>query len=173
MEKTMTVKDLVQKYDAAVEKAKPIILKEIKSEKYIPYEAKIMNMGVIVNATHRKKDGSIYMNTPMQFVLFTLHIIDNYTNIKIDSTHLMDEFNMLHKSGLIDIIVHPHEWMTEIIPVSEINECAEILSMMSSDFMQNNFNLHALLREVLSVFKNFDTQQLLQFITEYHMQPEE
>ena len=45
--------------------------------------------------------------------------------------------------------------------------------MMSSDFMQNNFNLHALLREVLSVFKNFDTQQLLQFITEYHMQPEE
>ena len=74
---------------------------------------------------------------------------------------------------MIDIIVHPQEGMTEIIPVSEINECAEILSMMHNDFMQNNFNLHALLREVLSVFKNFDTQQLLQFITEYHMQPEE
>ena len=89
MEKTMTVKDLVQKYDAAVEKAKPIILKEIKSEKYIPYEAKIVNMGVIVNATHRKKDGSIYMNTPMQFVLFTLHIIDNYTNIKTDTIFIV------------------------------------------------------------------------------------
>lgn len=156
MEKTMTVKDLVQKYDAAVEKAKPIILKEIKSEKYIPYEAKIMNMGVIVNATHRKKDGSIYMNTPMQFVLFTLHIIDNYTNIKIDSTHLMDEFNMLHKSGLIDIIVHPQEGMTEIIPVSEINECAEILSMMHNDFMTNYCSMQSLFAKL-----SFDSKEIM------------
>lgn len=156
MEKTMTVKDLVQKYDAAVEKAKPIILKEIKSEKYIPYEAKIVNMGVVVNATHRKKDGSIFLNTPMQFVLFTLHMIDNYTNIKIDKTHLMDEFNMLHRSGLIDIIVHPQEGMTEIIPVSEINECAEILSMMHNDFMTNYCSMQSLLAKL-----SFDSKEIM------------
>ena len=156
----MTVKDLVQKYDAAVEKAKPTILKDIKSEKYIPYEAKIMKMGVVVNATHRKKDGSIFLNTPMQFALFTLYMIDNYTNIKIDKTHLMDEFNMLHKSGLIDIIVHPQEGMPEIIPVSEINECAEILSMMHNDFMTNYCSTHLQVLKFLRDF-NVDVNKLV------------
>lgn len=164
MEKTITVKELVEKYEAAVDKMKPNVLKNIKSKKYINYEDKIAAMDRVIIATHVNTEGTVRLHTPMKFVLFTVSIINMYTNILVDETKVLSEFNELHKVGLIDKLIHPKDGQEVIIPLNEITECAEIMSMLGEDFMTNNYGIRALITKHMSDINKMLPEAFAQFL---------
>lgn len=163
MKKTLTVSELAKKYESAVDKMKPTVLKEVKSEKYIDYEDKITKMNNVIISTHVDKDTNVRVNTPMKFVLFSISVIDMYTNIQVDLKDVLKEFNMLHKVGLIDRLIHPNQEQDAIIPVNEVTECAEIMSMISEDFMVNNYGVSAMFNK----FFIFMKEMLPNILNEY------
>ena len=128
MEKTITVSEFVEKYEATTEKMKPVLLKEIKSEKYIGYMEKCLQMDRIIQSTNYNKDKDFHINSPMKYVLFTISMIEMYTNLKINEDDIINEFDKLNRAGLIDAIIYPTNGSEEVIPVKEIEECGELLT---------------------------------------------
>lgn len=114
-------------------KDKEQYFKDAITTKYIPYQEKIAICENIVNVSMNEKQ-----NTPLRYMLFTLSLIDKYTNIDIDFDHPLSDFNMLLESGVGNQIVVR-------IPDSERDIFQTILDMCMDDYVENNKSLTAFL----------------------------
>lgn len=146
MEKTIVVSEFVKKYDSTTDKMKLSVLKEIKSEKYIDYEIKIARMTNILQHTSFDTNGEIKFQSPAKHMLFAMAIIDMYTNLKINDNNIINDFNMLNKSGLIDVLLSVKD--NSVIPTREIIECTSILNMLEDDFIANYCDLYSVIERV-------------------------
>lgn len=111
---------------------------------YIPYAAKMAYVKNVVDATSFNKTidensnityGNRYeRNGAMQYLLYTMMLIDNYTNIVVeygnDNNPLTSQYDELKKSGLI-------EKLYELIPESERAEFKILLNMQNDDTYTN------------------------------------
>lgn len=134
----MNVNEFVTKYKVIKNEdtAKEYVEKHIKNV-YVPYEKKIDICERIINATsYIEVDGvKIYKkNSPAEFMLFELNIIDLYTDIKVDFNSMLAEFNMLNEFGLIEAIA-------SLIPTREYVEFNTLLDMKKDDTYQNERDL--------------------------------
>lgn len=116
----MNYKKFVDEYNVANDKAK-YVQKHIVNC-YIPYEDKIAQCQKIVDVTSHKtvnidgKERVIYcQNSAMQYMLFVMQMISNYTDIEWnketgENNELLTVFNMFNKYGIIDdlITLFPH-----------------------------------------------------------------
>lgn len=148
MEKTITISELIERTADANEDEQFELLSQIEVEEYINYEDKVARMENIVQSTSLL-DGKVHFFTPMIPVLFTITIIDMYTNIKINNQNILAEFNLLKKTGLIDFFISEDG----IIDDDEIAECNAILNMLKDDFTANNCGMHVLLDDKLDKMK--------------------
>lgn len=153
MEKNFSVKEFVSKYTSTAKQMRTSFFSnELKTEEYINYNKKLLLAEKIVklstyatepvikngevvkdengNVQYRQTN-QIRVNSCMRYVLFVYTIIQNYTNINMDNTKLLDEFDLLNKEGLIEQIF-------AIINEKEIQEFNKVVQMTFDDFMVNN-----------------------------------
>ena len=110
---------------------------------YIPYVNKMAIVKNIVDATSfnsievdgKRKLGTTYKkDSPMQYILYVMTLIDKYTNIEIkyeDETYsLMTQYDYLKECGVLEKILN-------MIPASEMNEFATLLRMQNEDTEKN------------------------------------
>lgn len=111
---------------------------------YVPYSMKMAYVKNVVDATSFNKiineDGTVIAGNryerdgSMQFLLYTMMLIDRYTNITIDYGNndypLTEQYDDLKKNGLIDKLY-------AIIPESETGEFKILLSMYNDDVYTN------------------------------------
>lgn len=130
----MTVKEFINKCKTSKDTEK--FIEDRIIIKYLPYATKIYLGERILKATcYTNTEPNLFkINTPMRKMLFMLSMVNEYTDIDIDWSNSVDEFDMLSESAYIGIILNK-------IGDTEINYCSSILEMMLDDLMTNERDL--------------------------------
>lgn len=141
----MTTKEFIEKYEALADKDKEQFLIEAKTVDYIPYEKKVAHCEKIVKTSTTNAEGKFWSNTPLQYVLFSLTLVDLYTDITIDFDNTLAEFNLLNEKRVIENIRY-------IIPSREMTEFETILKMVIDDQLENLRSLAGYMDNLSEVF---------------------
>ena len=125
----MKIDEFIRKYNSAKDKEK--YLSGCIKKNYVPYHEKVSDCQRIINAT-MESDGIFKINTPAQFMIFTVNIISKYT--EIEYTDVLETFEKLDELNLINAIVSR-------IPEREYATYNTLLNMVQDDYMENNRNI--------------------------------
>ena len=156
----MTIKEFCKEYSNRTDKLKSDYLKEnLKIITYIPFIKKDVLAQNIVNATtykfddytnedgttRRRRTNQIQVNSTAQMILFYRVIIENYTDLEVETEGFYEEYDLLNESGLLDKIM-------QMIPEKEIAEFNTICDMKKSDLLQNKYENHAFIASQVERF---------------------
>lgn len=141
MEK-ITVKKFVEEYEnRATESLKDEYLKDtIEVKRYIPFALKDALASIIANATcfetvekkdingnvSREKTGRIKVNSISRRLLFYRCVIEQYTNLTVETEGFYEEYDLLNSLGILDKVI-------QMIPERELGEFSHIVDMKVSD----------------------------------------
>lgn len=148
-----TVENFCKKYNETnIEKSKEALIEKVMNPHYVSYEMKITICEKIIENSYYKKeekDGiktrKLHINSPAEYMLYCLYLVKQYTNIEVDFSKALEEFNLLNECGLIDIIY-------KNIPEKEVKEFRKILDMVESDVMMNEYETHAFISNQVERF---------------------
>ena len=142
----MTVKEFVEGFKKSAQKEKYMSSHIINT--YIPWEKKVDVCEAIVKATtHIEIDGhkKYCINSPAQYVLYSLKMIKLYTDIEIDeSANVLTIFNFLDKEGVFDVLL-------QVLPESEMTKMDTIFKMVQKDNYDNERNISSVIEDIFSV----------------------
>lgn len=141
-EKKYTVKSFIEKFNNLDKEKINDFLDGVIVINYLPFEKKTDLCEKLVTATSYKNvkdlDGAlkkkIYINTPARYMLYHLNLVLEYTNISVDMSKVLSEFNLLNNGPYLNAII-------SFIPEKEISEIKMLLEMTESDFMQNEYEI--------------------------------
>lgn len=113
---------------------------------YIDITTKTYWCNFIVDITTHFRDGNedvIKVDSVARYILFTMRLIDLYTDIDIDfkDGNYVHQYDTLNEVGAIDSIINA-------IPSSEYNEFTAILDMKIEDFKDNEYSVKAILYNI-------------------------
>ena len=153
--KEMTIKEFCKEYSNRIDKLRGDYLKEnLKITTYIPFIKKDELAQNIVNATtynfenYTKEDGTtgrritnqIHINSTAQMLLFYRVIIENYTNLEVETEGFYEEYDALNESGVLAELVSDYEGHPSLIPISELTEFKTLIKMKQEDIFTNYSN---------------------------------
>ena len=153
----MTIKNFVNEYTKRADQLKEQYLKEnLKITSYVPFLRKDAIAQVIVDRStykyenYTKEDGTIGLkktdeiriNSITQYILFCRVLIENYTNLEIETNEFVEEYDALKECGLLDKLMVGSENVTPMIPVSEISELRTLIDMKQKDELTNRCEIH-------------------------------
>lgn len=135
---TITVTELVTRYNKLNStKAKgEYINSVVKVKGYVPYAVKMKTIDTILKHTCFDKDGNLHMDSAKRYIMYTQALIGNYTNVKIDPTVILDEYDRLDSSGVLEILL-------EMIPEGEVQTFETLMKMKLDDLVTNCYDIHA------------------------------
>lgn len=108
---------------------------------YVPYEEKIAACKAIIMSSCTS-EGRYVKNTPSQFMLFAMTLIDRYTDIDINKENMLDEFNQFDSRDLVNVII-------SFIPSHEYKTWELLIKMVDDDFYENEHSLVSFLEHKL------------------------
>lgn len=153
----MTIKNFVNEYTKRADQLKEQYLKEnLKITSYVPFLIKDAIAQVIVDRStykyenYTKEDGTIgnrktdkiQINSITQYILFCRVLIENYTNLEIETKEFVEEYDALKECGLLDKLMVGNENVPPMIPVSEISELRTLIDMKQKDELTNRCEIH-------------------------------
>lgn len=116
----------------------------IKVKPYISYAAKLLLAEGILNATCLK-NGHVHIDSCKKYVLYIYALIDNYTNIELNTKEWLFQYDRLDSLGLIEPIL-------ALIPEKERTTFKTILDMKQDDLMTNRYGIYAYIDEQMDRF---------------------
>lgn len=153
-----TVKQFCKEYSNRIDKLKGDYLKEnLKITTYLPFIKKDALAQNIVNATtykfedYTKEDGTtgrrrtnqIQVNSTAQMLLFYRVIIENYTDLEVETEGFYEEYDALNESGVLFELTADFEGHPSLIPVKEISELRGMIDLKQRDIMTNQYEIHS------------------------------
>ena len=153
-----TVKQFCKEYSNRIDKLKGDFLKEnLKIAPYLPFIKKDALAQNIVNATtykfedYTKEDGTtgrrrtnqIQINSTAQMLLFYRVIIENYTDLEVETEGFYEEYDALNESGVLFELTSDFEGHPSIIPANEISELRGMIDLKQRDIMTNQYEIHS------------------------------
>ena len=129
----MKIFDFVEKYNAiATDRLKEDYLKEnLKITTYLPFLTKVTLADKLAKITTLDKDtGNINVKSDVNYLLFCRMIIEQYTDLQVETEGFYEEYDLLNESGLLDKIM-------QMIPEKEIKEFKMICDMKKDDIIFN------------------------------------
>ena len=155
----MKIFDFIEKYNAiATDRLKEDYLKEnLKITTYLPFIKKDALAQNIVNATtykfedYTKEDGTtgrrrtnqIQVNPTAQMLLFYRVIIENYTDLEVETEGFYEEYDALNESGVLFELTADFEGHPSLIPAREISELRGMIDLKQRDIMTNQYEIHS------------------------------
>ena len=145
MEKKITVKEFVDGYNKLEDEEKQEYIKShVLKNKYVNYEHKINSANRIIKSSHyiTSKNSSgkdikrLHFDTTAEYMLYSLEIVNLYTDINIDFKRSLEQFNMINGSRSLNDIINE-------INKTEINEFSTILEFVRNDLIKNEYEIHA------------------------------
>ena len=135
---------------------------------YVPFLRKDAIAQVIVDRStykyenYTKEDGTIgnrktdkiQINSITQYILFCRVLIENYTNLEIETKEFVEEYDALKQSGLLDKLMVGNENEQPLISMGEISELRTLIDLKQKDELTNKCEIH-----------NFITDQVERFST--------
>ena len=153
------IKEFCENYkNRATDKLKSDYLKEnLKITTYLPFIKKDVLAQNIVNATtykfedYTKEDGTtgrrrtnqIQVNSTAQMLLFYRVIIENYTDLEVETEGFYEEYDALNESGVLFELTADFEGHPSLIPAREISELRGMVDLKQRDIMTNQYEIHS------------------------------
>lgn len=144
----MTVKDFIEKYNnIATDRLKEDYLNDnLHIKTYLPFIMKVTLADKLANVTTLDKDtGNVNVKSDVNYLLFCRMIIEQYTDLQVETEGFYEEYDLLNESGLLDQIMQK-------IPEREIKEFKMICDMKKSDLLQNKYDNHAFIASQVERF---------------------
>ena len=118
----------------------------------VSYSTKVDRAGLIAKtAYHQKRTGAdgveqevFYQNSAAKYMLYSLTIVDLYTDLDIDFKESLDTFEKIN-GEILDTIVNS-------IDERELKELRMLLEFACDDIMTNEYEFHAFIREQVERF---------------------
>ena len=154
----MKIKEFCKEYSNRIDKLKGDYLKEnLKITTYLPFIKKDALAQNIVNATtykfedYTKEDGTtgrrrtnqIQVNSTAQMLLFYRVIIENYTDLEVETEGFYEEYDALNESGVLFELTADFEGHPSLIPAKEISELRGMIDLKQRDIMTNQYEIHS------------------------------
>lgn len=140
--KKIGIKKFVEEYEnRATDRLKEEYLNDyLEVKKYIPFVLKDALAASIVNTTcfetvekkdidgnvTRERTGRVKINSVLRRLLFYRCLIEQYTNLKVESEGFHEEYDLLNSLGILDKII-------QMVPARELVEFSQIVDMKISD----------------------------------------
>jgi hypothetical protein len=153
----MTIKEFCTEYNKRIPQLQETYIKDnLKITKYLSFVKKDALADKLVNAStyvfedYTKEDGTIgrrptdkiRVNSTAQYLLFCRVIIENYTNLTVETEGFFEEYDALKECGLLDKLMVSTETRPSLIPMDEIAEFRAIVDMKSKDAIFNKTEVH-------------------------------
>ena len=153
MEKKYTVKDFCKKYNELKnEQAQITLVKSVMNNHYVPLENKVTVCQKIAESAFYSKtenNGKVVKKlkaySPAHYMNFHLYMVNEYTNIDIDFSNSLEEFNILNKNRLFSLII-------SLISSVELTEFQELLNMVENDLITNEYEVHSFISKQVERF---------------------
>ena len=144
----MKIFDFIEKYNAiATDRLKGDYLNDnLHIKTYLPFLTKVTLADKLAKITTLDKDtGNINIKSDVNYLLFCRMIIEQYTDLQVETEGFYEEYDLLNESGLLDKIM-------QMIPEKEITEFKMICDMKKSDLLQNKYENHAFIASQVERF---------------------
>lgn len=150
--KKITIKEFCSEYVKRVPQMQESYIKEnLVITPYVPFVKKdaladkLVNISTYEYEDYVKEDGTvgrrktdkIRVNSTVQYLFFCRLIIENYTNLTVETEEFFEEYDALKQCGLLDKLMVSTETRPSLIPMDEIAELRSLVSMKQSDAMTN------------------------------------
>lgn len=150
--KKISIKQFVTEYKNRVPQLQETYIKEnLVITPYVPFVKKdaladkLVDISTYVFEDYTKEDGTIgrrktdkiRVNSTVQYLLFCRLVIENYTNLTVETEGFHEEYDTLKECGLLDKLMVSTETRPSLIPMDEIAELRSLVSMKQSDAMTN------------------------------------
>lgn len=165
----MKIKEFCKGYSNRIDKLKDDYLKEnLKITTYLPFLRKDAIATVLVDhstykfESYTKEDGTIgskktdeiKVNSVAQYLLFCRVVIENYTNLEVETDSFCEEYDALKQCGLLDKLMVGSENVPPMIPADEIGELRMLTDMKQKDEIFNRTEIHNYITEQIDRFSN-------------------
>ena len=164
----MTIKEFVSKYEnCAFQMKEKFINDNLKIITYVPFVKKDALISNLLKATMIDKEtGNVKVNSSAEYLLMTRILIENYTNLTVETDGFYEEYDELKKSGLFNILLIGDEATATapLIPYEEIAEFKHLLSIKRSDVLTNRYEIHSFITEQVDRFKTLGEATLTPFM---------
>ena len=174
----MTIKEFTEKYSAiATDRLKEDYLKDnLHINTYLPFLTKVTLADNLAKVTTLDKDtGNINVKSDVNYLLFCRMIVEQYTDLQVETEGFYEEYDLLNESGLLDKIM-------QMIPEKEIAEFKMICDMKKDDIIFNqstpkafinqqierittiaSVTLKPILEKLVDEFENLDDKKIEKF----------
>ena len=153
----MKIKEFVAEYEKRTDVLKEQFLKNnLKITPYVPLVKKdaladkLVDVSTYIFEDYTKEDGTIgrrktdkiRVNSTVQYLLFCRLVIENYTNLTVETEGFFEEYDLLKQSGLLDRLMIGTETNPSLIPLDEIAEFKSIIDFKQKDIIFNQTEIH-------------------------------
>lgn len=146
MDKKITIKKFCEMYSKqATDNLKNKYLKDnLVITSYVPFVTKDALINSLLKVTMLDKDtGNIHTNSSAEYLLLMRILIENYTNLTVETEGFYEEYDELKKSGLFNILLIGTDAIAPLIPYEEIAEFKYLLGLKKQDYMTNHYEIHS------------------------------
>ena len=156
--KKISIKQFCEEYKNRVPQLQETYIKEnLVITPYVPFVKKdaladkLVDISTYVFEDYTKEDGTIgrkktdkiRVNSTIQYLLFCRLVIENYTNLTVETEGFFEEYDALKEYGLLDKLMVNTETRPSLIPMDEIAELRALVNFKQSDAMTNYATPHA------------------------------
>lgn len=132
--KKISIKTFCKEYNnRATDSLKKQYIKDnLEITAYVPFITKDALINNLLNLTMiDKKSGNVKVNSSAEYLLTTRILIENYTNLTVETEGFYEEYDELKKSGLFNILLVGSDASdtAPLIPYEEIIEFKHLLSI--------------------------------------------
>lgn len=146
------IKKFVEEYNNKPSECKDTYLREkLEIVNYIPFIKKdalaqrLVDVSTYRFEDYQKDDGTmgrrrtdkVHINSVVQYILFCRLVIENYTNLEVETEGFYDEYDLLKQSGLLDKLMIGDDENAPLIPMNELSEFRTIVDMKQRDELNN------------------------------------
>lgn len=156
--KKITIKTFCKEYNNRVNDTlkKQYIKDNLEITPYVPFVKKDALISNLLKATMIDKEtGNVKVNSSAEYLLMTRILVENYTNLTVETEGFYEEYDELKKSGLFDILIITDERNSRysLIPAEEIAEFKFLLVQKKNDIFTNRYEIHSFITEQMDRFK--------------------
>lgn len=156
--KKITIKTFCKEYNNRVNDTlkKQYIKDNLEIIPYVSFVKKDALISNLLKATMIDKEtGNVKVNSSAEYLLMTRILVENYTNLTVETEGFYEEYDELKKSGLFDILIITDErnGRYSLIPTEEIAEFKFLLAQKKNDIFTNRYEIHSFITEQVDRFK--------------------
>lgn len=153
----ITIKEFCTQYKSRVSQLQESYIKDnLVITPYVPFVRKdaladkLVDISTYIFEDYEKEDGTvgrrktdkIRVNSTVQYLLFCRLVIENYTNLTVETEGFFEEYDALKECGLLDKLMVSTETRPSLIPMDEIAELRALIDFKQKDAIFNATEIH-------------------------------